>query len=259
VFKELERPLQTPGSYRVAGTRHTMKTKTLALIALSALVLSVFATVAVASTFSTSTSSQVSNFQNGGWQGDHGGHGEHEFRFLTCQGLTVGETVTASGLVGDYWTTTSPRTAGTASGTFTFKVMATYSEGCALSITSGSFALQPISTTSSSSTTTTTTSTTTPPTTYTITGGNVVLGIGSSGSGSGTTSGGGSFLIQVDALRVISTSSTSSTSTTTTTTTTTATTTNPTVKAAIGLDFKIGANEFLVHLQTPVADPEGSS
>lgn len=227
-----------------------MKTKTLALIALSALVLSVVATVAVASSTSTSTSTQSNFFQNGPFGWFHGGHGHQEFRFLTCTGLTVGETITASGLVGEYSTTATPRTTGTASGTFTFQVTAIYAEGCALSITSGSFTLTPMSTTSSTTTTTTTAS----PTTYTITGGSVVLGLMGNGGGSGTTSGGGTFLIQVTELRVISTSTSS-----TTTTTTTTTTTSPTVKAAIGLDFKIGASEFLVHLQTPFASPDADA
>ena len=121
-----------------------MKTKTLSLIALAALLLSVVATAAIASTSTTSTY-QTSAQQSRGpiGQGDRGDHGNRLPSLLACESLKVGETITASGLVGHYVEVGTPSATGTASGTFTFTVQAIYSEGCALSIASGSFTLQP--------------------------------------------------------------------------------------------------------------------
>jgi hypothetical protein len=90
-----------------------------------------------------------------------------------------------------------------------------------------------------------------------VTGGSIVLNRGGSGEGTGTTSS-GTFLISISGLHDPSTTSSTSTGnsdtsdTATTTTTTTTTSTAPTIKiGAIGLDFKTGANEFLVHLHSP--------
>ncbi|MDG7007818.1 MAG: hypothetical protein JRN06_06205 [Nitrososphaerota archaeon] len=167
-----------------------MKTKTAATAAIVALLLSVVATAALAST-GTSGSSLSSNVR-GPDNNDHPGLGDHHGPHgprgppPVCNNLTVGETLTVSGLTGHYANATDRRMNGNASGTFTFKVSGVFTQGCTLSITGGSFKLNTTS--------------------YTATGGSIVLNHGGrSGVGSGTTSS-GSFLINVAGLQGNSTS-----------------------------------------------------
>ena len=155
-------PLQT---YQEA-----MKTKTITATALIAVLLSIVATAAVANTgqVRSSTNNQNGNNPANIW---HGGH------FMACNSLTVGETLTVSGLTGHYANASNWKQGGDASGTFTFKVTAKYVQGCTLSIIGGSFKLGT--------------------TTYTVTGGSIVLNHGGrSGEGTGITTA-GTFLISI--------------------------------------------------------------
>lgn len=163
-----------------------MKTKTVATATLVALLLAVVATAALASTTTNTSTSTASSFHgnedNQGNQGDHGHHGP----VAACDNLTLGETLTVSGLSGHYANASDRQMNGNATGTFTFKVTGIFAEGCTLSITGGSFKLNT--------------------TTYTVTGGSLVLNHGGrSGEGSGTTSS-GSFLISIAGLHGNSTS-----------------------------------------------------
>jgi len=197
-----------------------MKSKIVVATALTAILLSIVATAAVASSGTFTSTSTSTYTQNGK------GHENHWYPFETCSSLTVGQTLTASGLTGRYVETTSTTssttstTKGTAAGTFTFVVTATYAEGCTLSIKSGTFALGP--------------------TTYAVTGGLIVFGRDGSGVGSGTAST-GTFLINLSGMRQSTTSTTS--------------TTIP----AVALDFKTGTSEFLVNLHTPMSTTSGGS
>jgi hypothetical protein len=92
--------------------------------------------------------------------------------------LTVGQTVTLSGLTGRYRSETNSSIRGNASGSLTLQVTGSFREGYVLSLKSGTISVAGVS--------------------YTITGGTVELGqSGQSASGSGTTSASGQFLIQV--------------------------------------------------------------
>ena len=110
---------------------------------------------------------------------------------MACHNLTAGQTLTVSGLTGHFVNASSKggeddSAGGNASGTFTFKVDNIYSQGCTLSISSGSFKLNNTS--------------------NTVTGGTIVLNEGGrSGGGTGTTSG-GSFLISIAGMHGNSTS-----------------------------------------------------
>jgi len=188
-----------------------MKSKTIVVTALVAILLSIIATAAVAS--SGSSTSTSSTFTQNGW-----GHGFHGHPLAACSSLTVGQTLTATGLVGRYVeTSSSTTTKGTAAGTFTFVVSVKYAEGCTLSIKSGTFALGP--------------------TTYAVTGGSLVMGRGSSGTGLGTTSA-GTFLISISGMHQSTTSFNI---------------------GAVALDFKTGTSEFLVNLHTPMSTTSGGS
>ena len=167
-----------------------MKTKTVVMATLVALLLAGVATAAFASTTATGNSS-TSNVR-GPDNGDHPGPGNHPGPRghhgppPACDNLTVGETLTVSGLTGHYANATDPRMHGNATGTFTFKVTGVFAEGCTLSLTGGSFKLNT--------------------TAYAVTGGSVVLNQGGrSVEGSGTTSS-GSFLINIAGLHGNSTS-----------------------------------------------------
>jgi hypothetical protein len=189
-----------------------MKSKIIVATALVAILLSIVATAAVAS--SGALTSNSNSTQNGK------GHGNHGHPLGTCNSLTVGQTLTASGLTGRYvetTTSTTSTTKGTAAGTFAFVVAAKYAEGCTLSIKSGTFALGP--------------------TTYAVTGGLIVFGRGSSGVGSGTTST-GTFLINLNGMHQSTTSSNI---------------------GAVAIDFKTGTSEFLVNLHTPESTSSGGS
>ncbi len=165
-----------------------MKTKTVAMATLVALLLAVVATAALASSTGNPANNSVRGNDNGndqgnqGNQGDHGNHGPH----AACDNLTVGETLTVSGLTGHYANASDRGMHGNASGTFTFKVTGVFAQGCTISITGGSFKLNTTS--------------------YTVSGGSIVLNHGGrSGEGSGTTSS-GSFLIGIAGLHGNSTS-----------------------------------------------------
>ena len=162
-----------------------MKTKTIATATLAALILAVVATAAFASSGSPGGASSAFNPFTRGDSNNHGqgfGHGHS----AACDNLTVGETLTVSGLTGRYLNASDRTVTGNASGTFTFMVNGTYAEGCTLSITSGTISINS--------------------TAYTVTGGSIVLNHGGrSGTGSGTTSS-GSFLINIAGLHGNSTS-----------------------------------------------------
>jgi hypothetical protein len=155
-----------------------MKTKTIAVATLAALLLAVVATAALASTTGNS-----SNQNARGQDNDDHGHGDndgHHGPIAACDNLTVGETLTVTGLTGHYANASDRDQQGTATGTFTFKVSGIFATGCTLTITGGSFKLNTTS--------------------YTVTGGSIVLNHGGrSGEGSGTTSS-GSFLINIAGL-----------------------------------------------------------
>jgi len=186
-----------------------MKSKTIVVTALIAILLSIVATAAIAS---SGTSTSTSTFTQYGR-----GHGFHGHPVASCSSLTVGQTITATGLVGHYVETSSSTTKGTAAGTFTFVVGTKYADGCTLSIKTGTFALGPI--------------------TYAVTGGSIVMGRGSSGTGLGTTSA-GTFLISISGMHQSTTSFNI---------------------GAVALDFKTGTSEFLVNLHTPVSTTSGGS
>ena len=165
-----------------------MKTKTVATAALVALLLSVVATAALASSTGNPLNSNARGSDNNDTPGQGNHPGPHGPRGppAACDNLTVGETLTVSGLTGHYANATNRVMHGNATGTFTFKVSGVFAQGCTLSITGGSFKLNT--------------------TTYTVTGGSIVLNHGGrSGEGSGTTSS-GSFLIFVAGLHGNSTS-----------------------------------------------------
>jgi hypothetical protein len=161
-----------------------MKTKTLASIALIAILLSIVSTVAIANSgqLGPSANNQNDNHQNNNHlNSNHQDDDDHGRHFFACNNLTIGETLTVTGLTGHYANASNREQGGNASGTFSFKVTAKYAEGCTLSITAGSFKLNT--------------------TTYTITGGSIVLNHGGrSGEGTGTTSG-GTFLISLAGLQ----------------------------------------------------------
>ena len=190
-----------------------MKTKTIAATALIAILLAVVATAAVAD------SGVMAGDSHG--QGDNHQGDENGIHMMACDNLTVGETLTVSGLTGHFLNASSPagdddRAGGNASGTFTFKVTGVYAEGCAISISSGNFKLNATS--------------------YSVTGGTIVLNHdGRSGEGSGTTSG-GSFLIGVAGLHGNSTSAN---------------------VGAVRLDFETGSSQFLVLLHSPLSSHAG--
>ncbi len=169
-----------------------MKTTTIAASAIVALLLTGVAAVAFASSgpalSNIRLASPNAHPDNQGQQGtthqdnesDSGTAHEGGSR-LACSNLTVGETLSVSGLEGRFQNATNHEIQGNATGSFTFKVTQIYAQGCTLSITSGSLKLGS--------------------TTYTVTGGAMILNEGGrSGQGTGTTSG-GSFLIRVDGLR----------------------------------------------------------
>ena len=94
-------------------------------------------------------------------------------------GLTVGENLTLSGLTGRYASTTNSSVNGNATGAITFQVTQSFKRGYILTISSGSVTLGG--------------------TTYTITGGSIELNpAGMAGSGSGSTSPSGQFLVHLN-------------------------------------------------------------
>jgi hypothetical protein len=158
-----------------------MKTRTIAAATIAALLLAVVAAAALASTGNLSATPSVRGQDNGN-HGDNGHHEDngHHGPVAACDNLTLGETLTVSGLTGHYANASDREMHGNATGTLTFKVSGIFATGCTLSITGGSFKLNT--------------------TTYTVTGGSIVLNHGGrSGEGSGTTST-GSFLISIDGL-----------------------------------------------------------
>jgi len=185
-----------------------VKTRVIAASAILVLLLAGLATAALANSGPAGPGFGLGSPNRGdGRQGNASDNGRRIEDRPACARLTVGETLTAPGLVGHFINATNREIHGNASGTFTFKVTRIYAIGCTLSITGGTFKLNK--------------------TTYTVTGGSIVLNRGGeSGEGTGTTSG-GSFLIRLGGLHGISTSVN---------------------VGQIGLDFKSGSQEFLVHL-----------
>lgn len=157
-------------------------------------------------------------------ESDNGADHEHEGGL----NLTVGQTLTFSGLTGHFNNLTSESSehddednsgAGNATGSFTFKVTGVSTDGANLTITSGTFAING--------------------TTYTVSGGAVTLHEEDrSGNGSGTASGGAAFNIFIAGIHG-----------------------NPSSSSLDGhfkLNVKIGTSEYHLLLGTPEA-PEDSS
>jgi hypothetical protein len=201
-------------------------TAAVALLAYLAVVSSASAqTVSTTSTTSTSQSTgQTGGSQNctlrgaGGWQGggislwgggppgQEGGQGGRPGQRLSNVNLTAGQTITITSSSGSYITVGTSSANGTASGTITFKVTGKLSQGYTLSISSGSLTVAG--------------------TTYTMSSGSAQMDPwGTSISGQGTTSQGGSFIVQASAHGTFVGST-----------------------ASASLDFTNGTTEFLVTL-----------
>ena len=124
-----------------------------------------------------------------------------------CRSYTVGESLPVGIMKGHFVNASNHSIKGKANGTFTFQVTQTYTSGCVLSITSGTFYIGN--------------------TKFTTTGGTVLMTKGGhNGNGWGSTSG-GSFLINISALRGNSTKASA---------------------GAVSIDFKNGASEFQVQI-----------
>jgi hypothetical protein len=160
-----------------------MKITAVASVAVIALLLAGVAAIAFAHGSEGNSSTSVStNSHNQGNQGDEDNHGKS----LSCKGLTVGESISITGLKGHYQDAANRGTVGVATGNVNLQVSNTYFDGCSLSITGGTINLGYSA--------------------YGLTGGTIVLNRGGhSGDGWGSAST-GSFLIQVEGLRGTSTS-----------------------------------------------------
>jgi hypothetical protein len=199
-----------------------MKTAAVAAITLLALlVVGVAATASAHQSLALSTgqsnSSVVAASHSG--KGEHGGQGNGADRGRGGSNrlnLTVGQTLTLSALTGRYTSATNSSVKGNASGTLAAKVTAAFKEGYLLTISSGTLTLGG--------------------TKYSVTGGTVELvPSGQAGTGTGTTSSSGQFLIQ---LNIHGTS------------------TNPIARAV--LDLKASGSEYLVSIGTPNAGESDS-
>lgn len=141
-------------------------------------------------------------------QGNNG-RGEGHSRAGNPLNLTVGETLSLTGLTGRYASLTNSSLRGNATGTIVVQVTSAFKQGYLLTISSGTITLGAVN--------------------YTVTGGMVELNpSGQAGSGTGSTSSSGQFLIHLN----IHGNSTS-----------------PSGRAV--LDFKAGGSEYLVSLGTP--------
>lgn len=199
-----------------------MKTTALAATAILALLVAGVAATASAYQFQPHSAGQANSsavaasHANGG---EHGAKGRDQDRGRMGNplNLTVGKTLTLSGLTGRYVSATNSSVRGNASGTLTAKVTAAFKEGYVLTISSGAITLGTAN--------------------YTITGGSVELvPSGLSGTGTGTTSSSGQFLIRIT---IYGTSTTTS--------------------GRAALDLTVGGSEYLVSLRTPVAGEQASN
>jgi hypothetical protein len=161
----------------------TMKTSTIAGTAILAILLAgafvtLFGTLSALTPTQPKTSSTPTDASQHGHRGSHSEKYEEQGPRHNRLNLTVGETLTFSGLTGRFVDSTNHTIRGNSSGSFTFAVTGAFKDGYTLSIKSGSFTVGS--------------------TTYTVTGGTVVLGpFGEWANGSGTTGQGAQFLIQL--------------------------------------------------------------
>lgn len=161
-----------------------MKTAAIAATAILALLVVGVAATAYASQFPGFSMGQANpravaaSHADKGNQGNNS-RGEDRDREGNPLNLTVGETLTLTGLTGRYTSVTNSSVKGNATGTIVVKVTSAFKEGYLLTISSGSITLGT--------------------TTYTVTGGTVELNpSGQAGAGTGSTSSSGQFLIHLN-------------------------------------------------------------
>ena len=198
-----------------------MKTAAIAATAILALLVAGVAATASAHQFMAPSAGQpnssavAASQTNKGQNGDRGRGGDFRGQNKPLN-LTVGETLTLSGLTGMYRSVTNSSVKGNASGTLAVKVTAAFKSGYLLAISSGTLTLGKVS--------------------YTVAGGTVeLIPFALTGTGSGTTSSSGQFLIQLSIH---------------------GTTASPVGRAV--LDLEAGGSEYLVTIGTPDGGGQGS-
>jgi len=192
-----------------------MKTAAIAATAILALLVAGVAATAYAHPFTAVSTSQTGSSTAAAAHTDKPDHGDNRKGHDKPKGpgnplnLTVGQTLTLSGLTGRYTSATNSSVKGNASGTLAVQITAAFKDGYLVTLTSGTIKLDA--------------------TTYTVTSGTVELNpSGQSGTGTGSTSSSGQFLIHLDMH---------------------GTSTSPNGRAV--LDLKVGGSEYLVSLGTP--------
>ncbi|HYB45285.1 MAG TPA: hypothetical protein VEC92_02065 [Nitrososphaerales archaeon] len=197
-----------------------MKTAAIAATAILALLVAGVAATASAHQFEAPSAGQPNSLAAAASRGNNrqnGDNGRGDFRGPNNSlNLTVGQTLTLSGLTGRYRSATNSSIKGNASGTLAFKVTAAFKSGYLLAISSGTLTVGKVS--------------------YSVTGGTVELApFTQAGTGSGTTSSSGQFLIQLSVH---------------------GTTSSPVGRAV--LDLEAGGSEYLVTIGTPDSGGQGS-